>query len=227
VELRLASIVTFSEDIMKILAEQGQRMKTLAGQVQDIRQSVGHSTNAGRNEETSLSKHDDAERLADSERALVLVGDKMEEVEVQVMWQPPFQCDSHCHCACHKVRRGRSPHMLDKLLGVIFWTYSGLATTRQACDASTCLRKGDFAMQISYFFPAWYIKKAIIFTCKTMPLGGPVISLKTVRVIAHCAPIFHMIHVGDVDGIKALFRQGLASSLDVGHKKWGTPLHVC
>ncbi|OBT80236.1 hypothetical protein VF21_00712 [Pseudogymnoascus sp. 05NY08] len=91
------------------------------------------------------------------------------------------------------------PPFLDRLLGVLFWTYTGLATIKQACDSSTCVRNETFAMQISYFFPAWIVDQS--------------------------ASIFHFTHIGDLNSIKSLYSQGLASSLDVSHKKWNTPLH--
>lgn len=202
-------------------------MEELVGQVRDIRQSVDQSINGGRKQEMETLSHGDAETRVCSGEALIPVDDKTKELEVQVLWQPPFQCDQHCHCTCHKVHRGRSPQMLDNLLGVLFWTYSGLAITRQACDTSTYVRKSDYAVKISYLFPSWYVRKAISLTCKMMPLGGPLISLKTARIIDYCAPIFHLVRLGDIDAIKALYKQGLASSLDIAHKKLGTPLHAC
>jgi hypothetical protein len=86
VQLRLASVVAFSEDAMRILAEQGQRMEELVGQVWDIRQSVDQSINGGRKQEMETLSHGDAETRVCSGEALIPVDDKTKELEVQVLW---------------------------------------------------------------------------------------------------------------------------------------------
>ncbi|KAL9087742.1 MAG: hypothetical protein Q9165_006509 [Trypethelium subeluteriae] len=60
----------------------------------------------------------------------------------------------------------------------------------------------------------------------TTPLAGPVASLKVQRTVPGSSDIFKVAMVGDVDGIRRLFENGLASPHDVQFESGVTPLHV-
>lgn len=224
VELRLANVITFSENAMRLLTEQSQRMRGLVQDIEGIKQSVGQGIDP--EQATSISQQGRSSQLLDIQDNVVLGDIQAQEIEAQLLWQPSSCCSRNCYCACHNVCYNRSPQFLDRLLGVLFWTYTGLAIIKQDCDSSTCVRNETFAIQISYFFPAWYVNKAFNFTCKFTPLGGPQVSLRTFRIVDQSASIFHFTHIGDLNAIKSPYSQRLASSLDVSHKKWNTPLHV-
>jgi hypothetical protein len=59
------------------------------------------------------------------------------------------------------------------------------------------------------------------------PLAGPVVSLKVQRTVPGNADIFTYAKLGDVDNIRRLFENGLASPHDVHSESGITPLHVC
>jgi hypothetical protein len=167
VELRLANFITFSENAMRMLTEQSQRMRGLVQDIEGIKQSVGQGIDPER--ATSLSQQGRSSQPLDIQDNLIHRDIQAQEIEVQLLWQPP----SCCHNVCYN----RSPQFLDRLLGVLFWTYTGLAIIKQDCDSSTCVRNETFAIQISYFFPAWYINKAFSFrqsfTSHTLEISMP------------------------------------------------------
>lgn len=224
VELCLADVTTFTENAMRILTEQSQRMRGLVQDIEGIKQSVSHGIDPER--ATSISQQGRSSQPLDIQDNVVHGDIQAQEIEVQLLWQPPSCCSRNFYCDYHNVCYNRSPQFLDRLLGVLFWTYNGLAVIKQDCDSSTCVRNETFAIQISYFFPAWYVNKTFNFMCKFTPLGGPEVSLRTSRIVDQSASIFHFTHIEDLNAIKSLYSQGLASSLDVSHKKWNTPLHV-
>ena len=58
------------------------------------------------------------------------------------------------------------------------------------------------------------------------PLAGPVVSLKMQRTIPGDSDIFTFARLGEVEKMKALFENGLASPHDVHYESGITPLHV-
>jgi hypothetical protein len=147
-------------------------------------------------------------------------------VAVRVLWQPPTICQSSCCCCCHHIRHGQTPRFLQNVLGVLFWSYVGLAVLRPPCDLVTCRRSEQVSLHLCYYFPTRWLQSMISLTCEALPLGGPQVSMKTMRLVDNNAAIFHLTQLGDIDGIKNLFIRGLASPLDVGHSGGRTPLHV-
>ena len=81
-------------------------------------------------------------------------------------------------------------------------------------------------MQLSYFFPGWFVKRMVAVTYRSMPMLGPQINLKTSRVVDNGALIFKMTQTRNLEGIKCLFDQGAASPYDTGHLDGFTALHV-
>jgi hypothetical protein len=57
-------------------------------------------------------------------------------------------------------------------------------------------------------------------------MKGPNISLSVPRVIPDDGPILSFAVQGNLDGIKSLFSQGIASPYDVGFNNGRTALHV-
>ena len=63
-------------------------------------------------------------------------------------------------------------------------------------------------------FPAWFLFKALTFTFNDLPDGAINAALTVRRVVPMGAEIFRLIETGDIDGVKELFRSGLASPND-------------
>lgn len=147
-------------------------------------------------------------------------------VEVQVVWRPRWACDTSCHCICHEAAHGRSPELLDRFLGILFWGYSGLPIARKRCDVASCRRRRGLSFGMSYYFPAWFVEKKIELTFRSMPLGAPQISIKMASIVSNGALLFKYTHNKDLAGIQSLFSQGLAAPSDAGHLDGCTALHV-
>ena len=147
-------------------------------------------------------------------------------LEVQVVWRPTWACDTSCHCLCHETTHGRSPKLLDRFLGILFWGYCGLPIVRKRCDVAICRRRRGLRFGMSYYFPAWFVEKKIELTFRSMPLGGPQLSIKMASIVSNGALLFKYTHNEDLVGIQSLFSQGLASPSDAGHLDGCTALHV-
>jgi hypothetical protein len=79
---------------------------------------------------------------------------------------------------------------------------------------------------VSYFFPPWFLARAMSMVFSSTPLAGPVVSLKMQRTVPGNSDIFTFAKLGEVDKMKTLFEQGLASPHDVHFESGITPLHV-
>ena len=75
-------------------------------------------------------------------------------------------------------------------------------------------------------FPAWFLCKALTIAFNDLSSGTISAALTVRRIVPAGADIFRLVLMGDVDGVKELFRLGLASPNDsdvTGH----TVLRVC
>jgi hypothetical protein len=66
----------------------------------------------------------------------------------------------------------------------------------------------------------------ISFMISVTPLAGPVVSLKMNRTVSGDADIFYYAKTGNVERMKYLFENGLASPHDVSASSGITALHV-
>lgn len=162
----------------------------------------------------------------DSNNGADVLLDGRRGLEVQVVWRQRWACDKSCYCLCHDTAHGRSPKILDRFLGILFCGYSGFPVARKRCDIPTCLRRRGLKFDMSYYFPAWFVEKKIELTFRSMPLGGPQISIKMASIVSNGALLFKYTHTKDLVGIQSLFSQGLAAPSDAGHLDGCTALHV-
>ncbi|MCJ1385550.1 hypothetical protein MMC17_008673 [Xylographa soralifera] len=79
------------------------------------------------------------------------------------------------------------------------------------CNERSCSRQTKVAGQFSYYFPTWLLAR--VFMGNITP--APEMLLRVAKVIPSRSSIFHHAMLGNVDGIKKLFAQGLASPFDV------------
>ncbi|OBT98267.2 hypothetical protein VE01_03138 [Pseudogymnoascus verrucosus] len=179
VELRLANVITFSENAMRMLTEQSQRMRGLVQDIEGIKQSVGQEISKRRRSKCNLFGNP---RLVAAE---IAIAPATMSATIVV---PNFSTDS--------------------------WGCSfGPTPAWQLLNRTVILQLVSAMRHSQYRSPIF-----------SLP-GGPQVSLRTSRIVDQSASIFHFTHIGDLDAIKSLYSQGLASSLDVSHKKWNTPLH--
>ena len=139
---------------------------------------------------------------------------------------PRTSCTPWCSCVCHRERRLRTPRMLENFIGSLFIGYSGLPVFRPPCNEKSCHLKAQPLTYVTYFFPRWFVSRMLSFMMTITPLAGPVISLKVQRTVPGNADIFTYAKLGDVDNIRRLLENGLASPHDVHSESGITPLHV-
>lgn len=132
-------------------------------------------------------------------------------------------CSPNCRCSCHVQSVFRTPQLLQQITGYLLLGYSGSHILQQQCIPS-CLRNNAKSIQMIYFFPRWFVSRAIsVSLANTI---SPTFSIKFRRVVPEASQLFSLSKFGDVDGIKSLFDNGLASPDDVHIRGGWTALHV-
>jgi hypothetical protein len=229
IELSVANVVALSDHSRTLLQAQAADTHQLREEVRDLRQLVGlrsKGVSFGGHPPYFLQPNVLPLHTGDSNKGADALLEGRRGLEVQVVWRPSWACDSSCHCLCHETTHGRSPELLDRFLGILFWGYCGLPIARKRCDVAACRRRRGLKFAMSYYFPAWFVEKKIELTLRSMPLAGPQISIKMASIVSNGALLFKYTHNKDLVGIKSLFSQGLAAPSDAGHLDGCTALHV-
>jgi hypothetical protein len=146
-------------------------------------------------------------------------------VKTSHYWGSP--CRPGCNCVCHKRQYFKSPQILDRLIGSLFIGYSGLPIATPQCTEYSCQRRSAPSTQISYCFPSWFLKRQLSLSILFTPLDGPIISLRIPRLVSPSSKIFDYALLGNVAGMKFLFKEGLASPNDVRFDCGVSALQVC
>ncbi|OCL07056.1 hypothetical protein AOQ84DRAFT_66056 [Glonium stellatum] len=123
-------------------------------------------------------------------------------------------CPNHCSCCCHTRTVLQARSLWNAVLGYLFVGYVGSPISRRDCDSITCRRRSTPAIVVEYFFPSWFLMRAIAISFWNG--ATPKLSLAFPRVIAPESEIFRYIRLGQCDLLKGLFLQGRASPDDVG-----------
>ncbi|KAK5207025.1 hypothetical protein LTR41_007092 [Exophiala xenobiotica] len=139
---------------------------------------------------------------------------------------PRPACTPWCSCVCHERHHLRTPQFLEQFVGSLFVGYSGLPRMTKPCNQASCHLRAQPMSTVTYFFPRWFVSKALSLVIATTPLAGPVVSLKVQRTVPGDAPIFNYAMTGDVERMKMLFLNGQASPHDVDFRSGVTPLHI-
>lgn len=136
------------------------------------------------------------------------------------------QCEGWCSCSCHLVNYIRTPQIADLALGSMFIGFSGFPVRRPRCSEKRCHKQSIPTLKVTYHFPQWLLARTIYFSLSLTYMNGPQVSLHMPRVVQSNAKIFSLAVQGDLIGLKALFRDGLASPYDVAANNGRTALHV-
>ena len=144
-------------------------------------------------------------------------------------WNKWSSCLPRCKCRCHIVQYSSSSSQWYKSLGVLFTGYLGYPfETAAACTEHECISRSKFRISVCYLFPSWFLSKAFIVTIMSVTQGEISASLTVKRFVPFSAEIVLLANsarANSVEGIKALFRSGLASPNDLD-KYGGTLLRV-
>ena len=137
-----------------------------------------------------------------------------------------WQCEDSCICVCHYRQTWRTPGLLNRFLGMLFIGYAGIPYITPPCDSQDCVQRSCPMTLITYLFPSWFLARIFVFAARFSSMNGLEFNIRIPRIVSSTSIIFDLCYQGDVQGLKALFLQGLSSPFDVDNLRGQTPLHV-
>lgn len=136
-------------------------------------------------------------------------------------------CRPTCSCACHDQRHSATPSLLKQTLGQLFVGYAGLPVFGSKCDSLACEKGQIPSVSVEYWFPLGLCWSQIIRLQLAYQTNiGPSLQLSTLRCIPDSAQSVSFALNGNVEGLKSLFTQGLASPRDVSSTRGYSLLRV-
>lgn len=136
------------------------------------------------------------------------------------------RCRELCPCACHKKTQFQSPGFLKCVLGKLYVGYTAVPSLSPPCNIKACQGRSQGFIQLSYFFPKWFVSRAVMMSALLQPGGGPEMCIRMVTVRDFSDPIFQYCHEGKVDSVREMLVSGKASVLDVSDSTGHSPLHI-
>ena len=125
-------------------------------------------------------------------------------------------CVRGCPCRCHTQTRSSTPGLIDRVFGQMFIGYAGLPLINAKCDTDTCEKIQAAHISVEYWFPLGFVWSKILRLQLTyQPNIGPQFELSTLRRVPDSAQCVNFALAGNIDGLKDLFKRGLASPRDV------------
>lgn len=136
-------------------------------------------------------------------------------------------CRPGCLCACHSQTRSTTPNFVNRVLGQLFVGYAGMPLLSAGCDLSTCEKSQVPHVSFEYWFPLGFFWSQIIrLQLAYQPNTGPQFSLDTLRRVPDSAQCVSYALEGNIEGLKSLFKHGLASPRDVSSTRGYSLLRV-
>lgn len=223
----LTDIIALNESIKANLENVGNtlhsRFDALAGQlgVQGS-SSRGPGIVAKRDENSSGSEYNSYNTSRRSS------GDHDHFVQLSTAVFQPRSCGLSCSCSCHYGSTFRTPQWLSMAIGDLSFAFFGIPRwTYKSCNDNICSHRGRRLVRTSYYFPAWCLNRMVSVVDSWGPFGVHTTVLKTAPVIPSTSNIFAFSQQGHVEGLKVLFRQGLASPFDISGADGRSALNVC
>ena len=85
-----------------------------------------------------------------------------------------LSCETACKCQCHVRSVLQTPRWLRFLLGHCLMQYKNIPfTQRMPCDVPICKSNPEMDIQLSYFFPKWFLARAVFGSLCWDTLMGP------------------------------------------------------
>ncbi|KAJ5715265.1 ankyrin repeat containing protein [Penicillium malachiteum] len=127
-------------------------------------------------------------------------------------------CEATCRCACHQRFEYHSPSLVGPVVGKLFFGYAGFPRIRRNCDDLRCSRSKARHISIEYWFPLWFLS-GILMLILSLQQSGPALQLRLLRRVPDAAQCIDFARTGNIEGIKLLFKEGLASPFDVSQSR--------
>ena len=136
-------------------------------------------------------------------------------------------CSPGCPCACHTPSKAATPGLLDRVVGQMFVGYAGLPLLGSKCDTLSCVKAQSPAISFEYWFPMGFVWSQILqLKVSYEPNVGPQFELRSLRRVPDTAQCVHFALNGNIEGLKGLFKRGLASPRDVSNTRGYSVLRV-
>ena len=135
-------------------------------------------------------------------------------------------CFQDCRCNCHHRSTWKSPSYFRSIFGMLFLGYVGVPSITPNCNDFRCKQKADMNMKVSYYFPHWFVARAININIRLSKPDGLTQTLRVARMIPDTSKILSMAEAGDIEGMKQIFRSRKASPFDQDISRGRTPLYV-
>jgi hypothetical protein len=148
---------------------------------------------------------------------------RYESYGLQVVGMSTERCSFECICDCHRRHHLKSPSALNKFMGQLFVGYTTVVVDRPLCNESSCYRSRVVSAHLFYYFPTWFLKRALMMSITQMAHESIQASISLHKVVPHTAEVFDYCAAGDVSGIHSLFKMGKASANDT-YRAGGSPL---
>lgn len=122
-----------------------------------------------------------------------------------------------CTCSCHDPGSFSTPDFVSQVLGKMMVTYTDIPNFTPQCNQSQCKKRRRFpSLRMSYYFPRWFwgrmVTTHLAYTARD---GLELHRLRTPRIIPTGSKLFTLTQKGDLEAIRSLFTQGLASPYDI------------
>ncbi|MCJ1231805.1 hypothetical protein MMC12_008484 [Toensbergia leucococca] len=125
-------------------------------------------------------------------------------------------CRPGCPCRCHIQIRSSTWGLVDRVFGQMFVGYAGLPLVNAKCDTDLCEKNQNACISVEYWFPLGFVWSKILRLQLTYQSHiGPRFELSTLRRVPDSAQCVNFALNGNIDGLKDLFKKGLASPGDV------------
>jgi hypothetical protein len=155
-----------------------------------------------------------------------LTSPRAEGVSVRVA-QFASVCRSGCLCECHSQTKAATPNILTQMLGKLFIQYAGVPLMSPKCSLAGCQTAQVPMATVEYWFPLGFCWSQIIhIQAGYRPGVGPQFNLRTLRQVPDSAQCVTYAMEGNIEGLKDLFKRGMASPLDVSSTRGYTMLRV-
>jgi hypothetical protein len=136
-------------------------------------------------------------------------------------------CRSSCPCTCHSQARAATPIFINRVMGRLFIAYGGVPLMSPKCDLEECQTSQVPMATVEFWFPLGFCWSQVVqLRIGYRPNLGPQFSLRTFRQVPDSAQCVNYTMDGNIEGLKDLFKRGLASPLDVSSTRGYTLLRV-
>ncbi|KAL8741464.1 MAG: hypothetical protein Q9184_008381, partial [Pyrenodesmia sp. 2 TL-2023] len=136
-----------------------------------------------------------------------------------------MECSSECKCTCHTRQNMQALSSLEAILGRLFLSYTGPSILRKPCNLSTCRQQNARAIRLTYFFPQWFLNRAVSTTFSATGLSAPSLNIKVRKIVPETNRLFTLSKIEGLDGIRQLFVSREASPDDEYYRGGWTALH--